>query len=92
MRLLSISESFKSLSFQFHINNRTIFYILKQVCGAFIKILRPVYLKTSSEAGEWFKVINEIAKKWNFPIGLGAIDGKHVVSSWKTLFRLYPTL
>ena len=36
------------------------------------------YIKTPDTEDEWLKISNDFLARWNFPMCLGAIDGKHV--------------
>ena len=52
LRFLATGETFQSMSFQFRISDRTISYIVKDVCDAIVKYLVPLYLKVPSSEEE----------------------------------------
>ena len=76
LRFLATGETFQSMSFQFRISDRTISYIVKDVCDAIVKYLVP--LVPSSEE-EWVTIADKFESRWQYPNAIGAIDGKHVV-------------
>ena len=45
LSFLATGEMVQSLSFQFRISDRAIYYIVKEVCNAIMKYLVPLYLK-----------------------------------------------
>ena len=45
LSFLATGETVQSLSFQFRISDRAIYYIVKEVCNAIVKYLVPFYLK-----------------------------------------------
>ena len=42
-------------------------------------MLVPEYLKVPNTESEWDVVANKFEARWNFPNGIGAIDGKRVI-------------
>ena len=74
-------ESFRSrsLEYQFRISRKAISYIVEQVVAAIIKILGETYLKTPNTTDEWVKISRKFKECWNFPNGLGGVDGKRTV-------------
>ena len=46
---------------------------------AIIKILGKTYLNTPTTTDEWLKILQNFKKRWNFPNGIGAVDGKHII-------------
>ena len=79
LTFLATSETFHSLSFQFHISDRAISYIVKEVCNAIVKYLVPFYLKVPSKEEEWLSIAEKFETRWQYPIAIWTIDGKHVV-------------
>ena len=67
------------MSFQFRISDRTVSYIVKDVCDAIVKYLVPLYLKVPSSEEEWLTIADKFQSRWQYPNAIGAIDGKHVV-------------
>lgn len=79
LRFLATGETFRSLEFQFRISRRTISEAVINVCNAIISILGPKYLSTPKTENEWVKISEKFNARWNFPNGIGALDGKHIV-------------
>ena len=50
-----------------------------ECCEAIIELLAPKYLKTPDSEEEWARVASLFEMRWNFPNGIGAIDGKRVI-------------
>ena len=44
-------------------------------------MLQPEYLHLPRNENEWLQVANEYYAQWNFPMCLGALDGKRVLIS-----------
>ena len=79
LRYFASGESFRSLDYQFQINRKAISYIVEQVPAAIIKILGETYLEKPNTAEESVKILRKFKERWNFPNGLGGVDGKHTV-------------
>ena len=79
LRFLATGETFQSLTFQFHISDRAIPYIVKEVCNTIVKYLVPLYLKVPSTEEECLSIVEKFETRWQYPNATGAIDGKHVV-------------
>ena len=79
LRYFASGESFRSLEYQFQISRKAISYIVEQVPAAIIKILGETYLKKPNTADESVKILRKFKERWNFPNGLGGVDGKHTV-------------
>ena len=43
------------------------------------KILDKTYLNTLTTADEWLKISQKFKERRNFPNGIGAVDGKHII-------------
>ena len=56
LRFLATGETFRSLSFQFHISKSAISYIVQEVCRAINANLVCTYLKVHSTKCEWMKI------------------------------------
>ena len=52
---------------------------MQECCEAIYQILGPVYLKTPNTEEEWSRIANLFERRWNFPNGIGAIDGKRII-------------
>ncbi|XP_065067694.1 uncharacterized protein LOC135693217 [Rhopilema esculentum] len=79
LRFLATAETFRSMSFQFRVSRAAISYIVKDVCQAIIKNMRPLFLALPSSAEDWVNIAHAFEEKWQFPNCVGAIDGKHIV-------------
>ena len=79
LRYLASGVSFRSLQFQFRIGRKTISEIVIDVCRAVIEILGPDHLNTPRSKVIWLEIANKFEEQRNFPNGLGAVYGKHIV-------------
>ena len=79
LRFLASGETYRSLEFQFRISRRSISRAVNEVCNAIIRRLGPKYLSTPSSKEEWDEISDKFNERWNFPNGIGALDGKHIV-------------
>ncbi|VEN36077.1 unnamed protein product [Callosobruchus maculatus] len=78
LRFLASGNSFRDLMFATRIHESTISLIIPEVCEAIISNLITEYIKLPTSAQEWKRVADEFNVKWDFPICLGALDGKHI--------------
>lgn len=78
LRYLATGESFQSLQFQFRVSRTAISEIVIEVCLAITNALGPEFLKIPCTTQEWLKIADVFATRWNFPNGIGAIDGKRI--------------
>ncbi|XP_072400727.1 uncharacterized protein [Diabrotica undecimpunctata] len=62
LRYLATGETFRSLG-----------YALRMSVPS-----SPDYLKTPTNKDEWLKIAYRFEKKWNFPMFLDSLDGKHI--------------
>ena len=83
LRYLASGESFRSLEFQFRISRRAISRIIIDVTNAIINEFK-CYLATPKTKDEWLRISKKFQARWNFPNGLGAVDGKHIVKREKS--------
>ncbi len=79
LRYLASGESFRSLEYQFRISKKTISYIVQEVCSAIVVALGKEHLKTPKTTEECKEIAVKFYCRWNFPNGLGGVDGKHIV-------------
>ncbi|XP_070550778.1 uncharacterized protein [Ptychodera flava] len=79
LRFLATGETFRSLSFQFRIGERSVSAIIEETCGALYNAMKEKFLKTPTSKEEWLKIAEEFHQKWNYPCCIGAIDGKITV-------------
>ncbi|XP_031338792.1 uncharacterized protein LOC116172405 [Photinus pyralis] len=78
LRFLATGETYRSLMFATRIHESTISLIIPDVCNAICEKLKSVYLQMPTTELEWRVIASEFQKHWNFPLCLGAIDGKHI--------------
>ena len=76
LQYLPTGESFRSLSFQFHISKAAVSYILASCCDAIVERMVSIFISLPSSTDEWLKMAEH--GRWDLPHELGAIDGKHV--------------
>ena len=69
LRYLVTGETFKSLEYSFRIIRTLISSIVTECCEAIYRTLRSEYLKA----------LTMFEERWNFPNGIGAIDGKRII-------------
>ena len=79
LRYLASGESFRSLEYQFRVSKKAISYIIQEVCAAIIDVLGKYHFKTPKTTEEWMEIAEKFYVGWNFPNGLGGVDGKHIV-------------
>lgn len=79
IRFLATGETYKSLSFQFRVSERTLSYIVDEVTKAITEYIGKEYIKIPSSVDDWNKISEKFASRWNFPNCIGAIDGKHIL-------------
>jgi DDE superfamily endonuclease len=48
------------------------------VCKSIFEGLKDEYLRIPQSSNEWQEIADAFYEKWNFPLCLGAIDGKHI--------------
>ncbi|GFT44052.1 DDE Tnp4 domain-containing protein [Trichonephila clavipes] len=75
LRYLATGETQSSLSYQFRIAQNTISGIIPAVCAAIYHHLGSE-IRVPESGNEWKMVAEEFWAKWNFPLCLGAMDGK----------------
>lgn len=57
----------------------TVCQIIQETCDALWYVLMPKVLKPPSSPMEWIKIAKDFEELWNYPMCVGAVDGKHVV-------------
>lgn len=76
-RFLASGENHQSLSFHFRAGVSTIRSITTETCRAIWDVLQPEVLPTP-DTDMWCKIASEFYTRFQFPLCLGAIDGKHI--------------
>ncbi|PFX25095.1 putative nuclease HARBI1 [Stylophora pistillata] len=79
LRYLATGETYHSLEYSFRISRQTISSIVSETSRALYKVFAPEYLKVTNTESEWDAVADKFEGRWNFPNGIGAIDGKRVI-------------
>ena len=79
LRYLATGESFHSLEYSFRISRQSISSIVYETSRALYQVLAPEFLKVPSTEREWQILADKFESRWNFPHGIGAIDGKRVI-------------
>ncbi|XP_045106669.1 protein ALP1-like [Portunus trituberculatus] len=81
LRYLATGESLVSLAYQFRISHNLISSIIPSVCRAIYQVLQPQYLHLPRNQSEWQHVASQYYARWNFPMCIGALDGKRILIS-----------
>ena len=79
LRFLATGESFHSLEYSFRITRQHISDIVFETCMAIYEKLCSEFLKVPNTEEEWKAIADRFSERWNFPNGIGAIDGKRVL-------------
>lgn len=66
-----------SLSFHFRVGVSTVRNITTETCAVLWDVLQPRVMPTPDRE-KWIDIANDFYARYNFPLCLGAIDGKHV--------------
>ncbi|XP_055919373.1 putative nuclease HARBI1 [Eupeodes corollae] len=78
LRFLATGETFRSLDFQTRLSRSHISNVMIACCKAIYDGLRNKYLEFPSTVRQWEEIANSFENKWQFPLCLGALDGKHI--------------
>ncbi|PIK49296.1 hypothetical protein BSL78_13811 [Apostichopus japonicus] len=78
LRLLATGDSHQTVAISFRLGKSTVNSIFKETAAAIWNSLHNVVLKFPTKE-DWQRIAREFWSYWNFPVCLGAIDGKHVV-------------
>lgn len=76
-RYLATGNSFASLSFSFRLGATTIRSIVRSTCEVLWTVLQPSEMPIPTFE-KWKEVADGFFAKWNFPMCIGALDGKHI--------------
>lgn len=74
---MAAGENPPSLSFHFRAGVTTIREIVSETCKAIWRILQPQVMPKPDEL-KWKQIASEFYGRFQFPLCLGAIDGKHI--------------
>ena len=78
-RFLATGESYTSLAYSFRVGKSTVANLVPEVCEAIWNELGGIYMKMPCSPNEWRLIAENFQVRWNFPLCIGAIDGKHVL-------------
>lgn len=70
-------ESRASLHFSFRIGKSTVSNILKETCIA-LGVCLKTFIEIPNTVEKWADVASDFYCRWNMPLCLGSIDGKHI--------------
>jgi hypothetical protein len=76
---LTSGANFHVMEDLYRISYSTISKIVPEVCAAIWESLSADYIKCPRIPDEWKEKAREFTELWDYPRGLAAIDGKHVV-------------
>lgn len=65
------------VAWNFMVGKSTVSTIIREVCSHLWQLLSPTYLPMPTK-DDFTRISREFYEKWNFPMCLGAIDGKHI--------------
>ncbi|CAM4316468.1 unnamed protein product [Leuciscus chuanchicus] len=77
LRYLASGCSQVSVAASYRLGSCTVSTIIPEVCKAIWDTLQPEFVPFPSQT-QWKEIANDFWRIWNFPLCLGAIDGKHV--------------
>ncbi|XP_047990332.1 protein ALP1-like [Leguminivora glycinivorella] len=77
LRYLTTGDSFQTIAFSFRLGSSTVSNIVKEVCKAIWDTMQPKYMPAPTEE-TWRQSEIGYRQIWNFPNGIGSVDGKHV--------------
>ena len=78
LRYLASGDNYQSSMFGFRVTANTICGIIPDTCHAICEVLREKYFTCPTTPEEWRQVAKGFWEKLNFPLCIGALDGKHV--------------
>ncbi|GLV33182.1 uncharacterized protein CBL_10529 [Carabus blaptoides fortunei] len=79
MTLLYLSQgaSMQTVAWAYHVARCTVSIVIRETCTAICEVLFPIYLPTPS-VNDFCKIEEGFRHSWQFPICVGALDGKHI--------------
>ena len=76
-RYLATGETQASLLFNFRIGRSTVCEISNEVPKQIWNVISPVSMAVPKTHSKWKKLADDFWNLWNFPLCLGAVDGKY---------------
>ncbi|XP_052744678.1 uncharacterized protein LOC128199398 isoform X3 [Bicyclus anynana] len=77
LRYLATGDTFTDLYYSYRIGLKTISCIVREVCHYIWLELYKEYMKMPSKE-DWLHIASKFQESSNFPLCLGAVDGKHI--------------
>ncbi|CAH1992755.1 unnamed protein product [Acanthoscelides obtectus] len=77
LRYLATGATFTDLHYTYRIGVKTISCIVREVCQCIWSELCKEYMKMPSKE-DWLQIANKFQESSDFPLCLGAVDGKHI--------------
>lgn len=77
LRILASGNSQQSVADSYKLGKSTVHSIFYETCNAIWTVLHGDYVQFPT-AEKWLEISHEFMIRWNFPMCVGAIDGKHV--------------
>ncbi|KAK0148627.1 Protein ALP1-like [Merluccius polli] len=77
LRYLATGIGLQALSASYKMGTSTVSGIVEEMCSAIWDALQGEYMAFPSR-GQWQDIAEDFRRQWQFPLCVGAIDGKHV--------------
>ena len=77
-RYLATGDQVHSIASSYRVGESTVVQVINEVCDVIHKVLGPIYMRAPNSTQEWEEISRDFLLEWNFPLCLGACDGKHV--------------
>jgi hypothetical protein len=79
LKYFALGVNSRTLEEIFRIPVNTISGIIAETASAIWTVLMPDYLQCPRSPEEWLQVAKGFGTKWQYPLAIGAVDGKHCV-------------
>lgn len=77
LRFMATGMGYCQLENECRIKASTLAYLIPDTCRAIIEVLGPIYVQVPDSENSWKSISSEFLNIWNYPMCLGACDGKH---------------
>uniref|UniRef100_A0A3P8ZT25 DDE Tnp4 domain-containing protein n=1 Tax=Esox lucius TaxID=8010 RepID=A0A3P8ZT25_ESOLU len=84
---LSTEDSFTTIAASFRLGVSTVGKMVKDTCNVIWEHMREAFLPSPSE-DLWKNTARRLQEMWDFPNGIGALDGKHIFHNYKGTFSV----